>query len=133
MTSQFEFETIPWSGEMVAQEGEFGAGETEWESEYGRGRPPMRVPTRVPPRPSPAVRPRWPVRHRIRTAFPVIPWSGGTPVDVWSEPPPAVDAPPPGDEPEPAANVSDAPEGDAAGDEFEFGLDLILDGIKRRA
>ena len=100
MTSYFEFETIPWSGELTAQEVQFGAGETEWESEYSsRGRPPMRQPSRPsrpsrPARPSQPQRPastqrRWAVRRRIRTGFPIIPWSGWAPNDAPPEGPTA--------------------------------------------
>ncbi len=92
MTSHFEFEAIPWTGELTAQEGEFGAGEAEWESEYSRrGRPPMRQwrapPPKRPSRPFPKPR-RWPPRP----AFPIMPWggSGGSaPTYTPPEEPPA--------------------------------------------
>ncbi|MDT5096259.1 MAG: Lysine-specific metallo-endopeptidase [Mycobacterium sp.] len=81
MTSYFEFETIPWSGDLAAQETKFGAGETEWESEYSPRRPPpMGQPSRPARLPRPAsTQPRWKIRRRIRTAFPVIRWSGWAP------------------------------------------------------
>jgi hypothetical protein len=118
MTSPFEFETIPWAGELTAQEGQFGAGETEWESEYvRRGRPPRRLPPRPvrPPRPPQrpiSVRPRWPVRPRV-PVFPVLPWGGWAPTEEPpDEPPaePATDAQPPAD---------GQPTGDAAPDASE--------------
>ena len=90
MTSYLEFETIPWSGELTSQEVQFGAGETEWESEYSsRGRPPMRQPSRPSQPQRPASKRRWAVRRRIRTGFPIIPWSGWAPNDAPPEGPPA--------------------------------------------
>ena len=84
MTSYFEYETIPWTGELMAQEGEFGSSEVnpEWEGEYGRGRRPMRSAPRPvrPPRLIPP-RPRWPVRLPRGTAFPAIPWNGSAPIE----------------------------------------------------
>jgi hypothetical protein len=137
MTSHFEFETIPWTGELLSQEGEFGefgAGEAEWESEYprrGRG-PPRRQPTRParPPRSKrPAsAQPRWAARRRVRTGFPVISWSGWAPNDAPEDPPaePPVDAQEPIDaqEPNDAQEPADAPPDDAGelfalGSEFE--------------
>ena len=99
MTSHFEFETIPWTGELTELESPFGAGEAEWESEYGRRkRPPMRM-MRRPARPAkrPHKRPvskrrHWPHHPRlVPPAFPVIPWPGGAPVDARVDAP--VDAP----------------------------------------
>jgi outer membrane protein OmpA-like peptidoglycan-associated protein len=84
MTSHFEFEAIPWTGELT-QEGEFGAGEAEWESEYARrNRPPVKQwrapPSKRPSRPFPKPR-RWP-----GPAFPVIPWGGSAPAYAPEEP-----------------------------------------------
>ena len=134
MTSHFEFETIPWTGELAAQEaefGEFGAGEAEWESEYSRR---GRAPTRQPPQPArplrskrpsrPVRKPRrWPFRPPPHLAFPIVPWtvSGGgwVPADAPPEQPPAeppmdaqepVDAQEPADAQQPAAG-QDAPDG----------------------
>jgi hypothetical protein len=127
MTSQFEFETIPWTGELTSQEGEFGFGEVgaEWEGEYARsGRVPLRVPR--PPQPGVSARPRWRVRRRVRPVFPVISWGGGG----WapSEAPPdepAADTQWPTDG-RAAPDGSDAPDGQgldaplADPDAFEF-------------
>jgi hypothetical protein len=91
MTSQFEFETIPWTGEAMSQEGEFGGGNGEWESEYLRGRrPPMRLPTRpaLPQRPI-MTRPRWPVRPPVAPVFPMVPWGAWPPSDEPLDNPPA--------------------------------------------
>lgn len=84
MTSQFEFETIPWTGELILQEGEFGAGETEWESEYSRrGRQLMRM------APAPARPPRRPrFARRRRPVFPVFPWGGWSPSHAPLDEPP---------------------------------------------
>lgn len=90
MTSSFEFETIPWTGELMAQEGEFGPGEInpEWEGEYGRRQPFRAAPRperslRPPPRP---IRPRSPTRPSFGTVFPVISWNGSAPIDPQPEP-----------------------------------------------
>ena len=140
MTSYFEFETIPLTGELTAQEAEFGSGEIlgemEWEDEYSRRRwGPTRRPPRPPrqarmmrkprPRPRPAwTRQRWPVRPGLTPVFPVIPWgSGWVPADLppaappeppQDEPPidPASDAPAP-DDGQQAADAQDAPDGQA--------------------
>ena len=139
MTSYFEFETIPVTGELTAQEAEFGSGEIpgemEWEDEYSRRRwGPTRRPPRQPrqarmmrkprPRPRPAwTRPHWPVRPGL-TPFPVIPWGGGwVPADLPPAPPPeppqdeppidpASDAPAP-DDGQQAADAQDSPDGQA--------------------
>jgi hypothetical protein len=120
MTSHFEFETIPWAGELMSHEGEFGAGQAEWESEYSRrGRPPATQP-RQPARPARSKRPasaqpRWAARRRIRTGFPIIPWSGWTSNDAPPDEPP-VDAQEPIDAQEP----NDAIEPTDSGELFEF-------------
>lgn len=125
MTSHFEFETIPWTGELMSQEGEFGefgAGEAEWESEYSRrGQAPSSRQPRRPAQPprskraSPPVskRRRWPARPRPRPVFPVIPFSGWVATDAPPEEPPAeppMDAQEPFDAQQPA-DGQDAPDG----------------------
>jgi hypothetical protein len=121
MTSQFSFETIPWTGELMSQEGQFGPGEAEFESEYPRGRPPMRLPPRpVRPPQRPISAPlRRPVRPPIRPVFPIIAWGGWVPDDA---PPSRPDEPPAdapwGDGGQGAA--SDAVEPDSPGEAFAF-------------
>jgi peptidoglycan hydrolase-like protein with peptidoglycan-binding domain len=125
MTSHFEFETIPGTGESMSQEGEFGefgAGEAEWESEYSRrGQLPSTSQPRRPAqpprskRPSPPVskRRRWPARPRPRPVFPVIPFSGWVATDAPPEEPPTeppMDAQEPFDAQQPA-DGQDVPDG----------------------
>jgi LAS superfamily LD-carboxypeptidase LdcB len=140
MTSQFEFETIPWTGELAAQEFEFGAGEAEWESEYPRrGRPPMRLPPRParplrPPQRPILARPRWPVRPRIAPVFPVIRWGGGgwMPTDAPPDAPPDEPTPyaqepagaqdmPDGQDVPDGPGADEPPPGDSEAFEFEWG------------
>lgn len=119
MTSYFEFETFPETGELTMEEAEFDTGETLWESEFARrGRAPGRMPPRQvrqtrsirparPPQRPIFRRRRWPAYPHLAPVFPVIPWSGWAPADV----PPDV----PQDEP-PIDPTNGAPSGDGQAD-----------------
>jgi hypothetical protein len=135
MTSYFEFETIPETGELRVQEAEFGPAEMEWESEHAGRR---WGPARMPPRPvrqprmirkaRPPQRPilarRWLVDPRLAPIFPVIPWRGWAPTDAPPEAP--QDEPPadPTNDRQQADDGPDVPKGQADGPPAETGLEL---------
>lgn len=132
MTSQFEFETIPWTGELMS-EGQFGTGEAELESEYARGRrPPMRLPPRParPPQRPMSAPPRWPARPRIRPVLPVIPRGGWAPSDAPPDEPsePPADAQWPSDG-QGADSAPDAVEPRDSDEAFEFESEAEFGGF----
>jgi hypothetical protein len=126
MTTQFEFETIPWNGELPAQESEFDARECECESEYGRRGRRVPRPSRPPPRSG--VRRPWPVRRGGASAFPVLSWDGAAP----GEPAPDDSAPWPDEGQQAADGGVDAAGPEGSEEIFEFEAESSFGEVQAR-